>query len=186
MIFTETILKGAYVIDIKRLEDDRGFFGRSFCRNEFESYGLNPNVAQCNISFNKKRGTLRGMHMQQAPYGETKLIRCSRGRIYDVIIDLRSDSETYTKWVGVELSAESYRMLYVPQGFAHGFITLEDETDVEYQISEFFTQGASAGYLWNDPAFNIQWPIEPVVISEKDSANPRFYKSNDLKVIKGA
>lgn len=186
MIFTETILKGSYIIDIKRLEDERGFFGRSFCRHEFEQHGLNPDIAQCNISYNKKKGTLRGMHMQLPPNSETKLIRCSRGRIYDVIVDLRSNSETFTKWFGVELAADSYRLLYVPEGLAHGFITLEDDSDVEYQMSEFFTPGASTGYLWNDPAFNIQWPIEPTIISDKDLANPPFLKSNHSSVTKGA
>lgn len=172
MIFTETILKGAFIVDIKRLEDERGFFGRSFCKNEFEQYGLNPNIAQANISYNKKRGTLRGLHMQLAPHGESKLIRCSRGSIFDVIVDLRTNSETYTKWFGIELSAESYRMLYVPEGFAHGFITMEDDTDVEYQISQFYAPDAAVGYLWNDPAFNIKWPIYPEYISEKDKQNP--------------
>lgn len=177
MIFTETFLKGAFIIDIEHLEDDRGFFGRSFCRNEFEKHGLNPAIAQCNISYNKKKGTLRGLHMQVAPHAESKLIRCSRGSIFDVIVDLRRNSETYTKWFGVKLSAESYRMLYVPEGFAHGFITLEADTDVEYQITEFYFPAYSVGLLWNDPAFNIDWPIAPECISEKDRRNPLFGSS---------
>lgn len=182
MIFTETLLKGSYIIDIERLEDDRGFFGRSFCRNEFEEYGLDPTIAQSNISYNNKRGTLRGLHMQIAPHRESKLIRCSRGLIFDVIVDLRKDSETYTKWFGIELSAESYRMLYVPEGFAHGFITLEDHTEVEYQITQFYTPDAAVGYLWNDPAFNISWPILPEYMSEKDRLNPGFESSITIKV----
>jgi dTDP-4-dehydrorhamnose 3,5-epimerase len=174
MIFTETKLKGAFIIDVKRLEDERGFFGRSYCEREFEEYGLNTNVVQANVSHNKKKGTLRGMHMQISPYEETKLVRCTRGAIYDVIIDMREDSETYKQWIGVELTADNFRMLYVPEGFAHGFITLEDNTDVTYQVTQFYTPGSEKGIRWNDPAFNIEWPIEPVVISEKDQAHPDF------------
>ncbi|PRY11222.1 dTDP-4-dehydrorhamnose 3,5-epimerase [Pontibacter ummariensis] len=174
MNFTETKLKGAYVIDVKRLEDERGFFGRSFCQKEFEAYGLSNEVRQTNVSYNKKKGTLRGMHMQLAPNEESKLVRCTRGAIYDVIIDMRPDSETYKQWVGVELTADNYRMLFVPEGFAHGFITLEDNTDVTYQVTEFYTPGAERCIRWNDPAFNIEWPMEPVVISEKDQAHPDF------------
>jgi dTDP-4-dehydrorhamnose 3,5-epimerase len=174
MIFTETSLKGAYIIDVKRLEDERGFFGRSYCKREFEEHGLNTNAVQANVSYNKKKGTLRGMHMQVAPYGETKLVRCTRGAIYDVIVDLRENSDTYKQWIGVELTADSYRMLYVPEGFAHGFITLEDNTDVTYQVTQFYTPGAERGYRWDDPAFNIKWPIEPLIISEKDRAHPLF------------
>ncbi|WP_374164810.1 dTDP-4-dehydrorhamnose 3,5-epimerase [Arcticibacter sp. MXS-1] len=172
MIFTETELKGAFIIDVKRLEDDRGFFGRSYCANEFKEHGLNINVVQANVSHNKQRGTLRGMHMQQDPFGESKLVRCTRGAIYDVIVDMRSDSATYKQWIGVELTADSFRMLYVPEGFAHGFITLEDNTDVTYQVTQFYTPQAERGYRWDDPAFNIQWPIEPVVISPKDQVHP--------------
>lgn len=168
MLFTETELKGAYIIDVRKIEDERGFFGRSFCQREFELHGLNVNVAQVNLSHNKKKGTLRGMHMQLAPFSETKLVRCIRGAIYDVIIDMRTDSETYKRWYGIELSADEYRMLYVPEGFAHGYIALEDDTDVMYQVSQFYQPGAERGYRWDDPAFNIVWPIEPLVISEKD------------------
>src|SRR5215217_18507 len=132
MIFTETKLKGAFIIDIKKLEDDRGFFARSYCKNEFEAHGLNTNVVQANVSYNKKKGTLRGLHMQLSPYGETKLVRCTRGSLYDVIVDLRPDSPTLKQWIGVELRADNYRMLYVPEGFAHSFITLEDDTEATY------------------------------------------------------
>lgn len=172
MIFTETLLKGAYIIDVERLEDDRGFFGRSFCKNEFEKYGLNNNIVQSNISFNTKKATLRGMHMQAAPNGEEKLIRCTRGAIYDVIIDMRKNSTTFGKWFGIELTADNYKMLYIPKEFAHGFITLEDNTETSYQMTEYFTPGASKGYRWNDPAFGIQWPITPKIISEKDRMFP--------------
>ncbi|MCK5398353.1 MAG: dTDP-4-dehydrorhamnose 3,5-epimerase family protein, partial [Thermoplasmata archaeon] len=138
MIFTETRLKGAFIIDIEPIEDDRGFFARSWCRNEFEKHGLNPDLVQCNISFNKKKGTLRGMHYQTAPHEESKLVRCTRGSLFDVIIDLREDSGTYKKWFGIELSAENRRMIYMPGGFAHGFQTLEDNTEVFYQMTEFY------------------------------------------------
>jgi len=168
MIFTETKLKGAFLIDVKRIEDERGFFGRSYCKNEFEAQGLNTNSVQSNVSFNLKKGTLRGMHMQTAPFGETKTVRCTRGSIYDVIIDMRPDSDTFMKWIGAELSGTNYRMLYVPEGFAHGFITLEDDTHVTYQVTQFYNPGAEQCYRWDDPAFNIEWPIEPQIISEKD------------------
>lgn len=174
MIFTETKLKGAYIIDVKKLEDERGFFGRSYCQREFEEHGLNTNLVQANISYNKKQGTLRGLHTQLLPYGETKLVRCTRGALYDVIVDLRRDSDTFKQWIGVELTADSYRMLYVPEGFAHSFITLEDDTEATYQVTEFYTPGAERGFRWDDPAFNIQWPVAPVVISEKDRSHPFF------------
>ncbi|MGV3706126.1 MAG: dTDP-4-dehydrorhamnose 3,5-epimerase [Arcticibacter sp.] len=174
MIFTETKLKGAFVIDVKRLEDERGFFGRSYCQTEFEKYGLNTSVVQANVSYNLQKGTLRGMHMQLAPFEETKLVRCTRGAIYDVIVDLRGDSATFRQWIGVELRADSYKMLYVPEGFAHGFITLEDNTDVTYQVTQFYTAGSERGYRFDDPAFGIVWPIEPLVISPKDLSHPLF------------
>ncbi len=180
MLFTETKLKGAYIIDVKRLEDERGFFGRSYCLREFEALGLNTNAVQANVSYNKKKATLRGMHMQLAPHEETKLVRCTRGAIYDVIVDLRPESSTFKQWIGVELTADSYRMLYVPEGFAHGFITLEDNTDVTYQVTQFYTPGAERGYRWDDPAFNIKWPIEPVIISEKDRAHAPFETASVL------
>ena len=181
MIFTETKLKGAYIIDVKRLEDERGFFGRSFCQKEFNEYGLRPNVYQTNVSFNKYKATLRGMHMQLAPHTETKLVRCTKGSIWDVIVDLRKDSPSYLEWIGVELTAESYRMLYVPENFAHGFITLQDDTDVTYQVSQFYTPSSERGFRWNDPSFNIQWIIEPKIISDKDRSHPLF-ENNSLLV----
>ena len=174
MLFHETELKGAFIIEVKKLEDERGFFGRSFCMKEFEEHGLNPAVVQANVSYNKKKATLRGMHYQVSPYEETKLVRCVRGAIYDVIIDLRKDSETYRKWIGVELTEGSYRMLFVPEGFAHGFITLNDETEVIYQVSQFYTPGSEKGLRWNDPAFQIEWPLTPEIISEKDKGHPDY------------
>jgi dTDP-4-dehydrorhamnose 3,5-epimerase len=175
MIFTETPLKGAFVIEPEIIKDERGFFARTFCREEFTSRGLNPNVAQCNISFNSKKGTLRGMHYQAEPYAEVKLVRCTRGTIYDVIIDLRRESPTFKKWFAVELAAKNSKMLYVPENFAHGFQTLEDNTEVFYQMSEFYAPEQARGIRWDDPAFAIKWPpASERLISDKDQAYPRF------------
>ena len=174
MIFTETRLKGAYIIEPEKFEDERGFFARTFCRREFESHGLNPNVVQCNISYNKKKGTLRGMHYQIAPFEEAKLVRCTKGAIYDVIIDLRPTSSTYCQWISEELTEDNYRMLYVPEGFAHGFLTLSEDAEVFYQMSEFYMPEYARGIRWNDPSFNISWPIDVAVISEKDKTLPDF------------
>lgn len=168
MIFKETRLKGAYVIELEPMEDERGFFARSFCQKEFEEHGLNPRIAQCNISYNKKKGTLRGMHYQVAPYEEAKLVTCIRGAIYDVIIDLRADSSSYCQWFAVELSGKNYKMLYIPEGFAHGFQTLEDNTVVFYQMSEFYHPEGARGVKWDDPALGIEWPIKNCIISAKD------------------
>ncbi len=174
MIFTETKLKGAYIIDVRRLEDERGFFGRAWCKKEFEDHGLNGNIVQANVSYNVQKGTIRGMHYQVAPFAETKTIRCTSGKIYDVIVDLRPESETYRQWIGVELSAESFRMLYVPEGFAHGFITLEDHTSVHYMVTQYYTPGAEGGLRYDDPAFAIQWPILPTLVSAKDLSHKPY------------
>ncbi len=174
MIFTETELRGAYIIELEKREDERGFFARAWCQDEFEAQGLVARIVQANLSFTKKQGTLRGMHYQIAPHAETKLVRCTRGAIYDVIIDLRPDSPSYLQWVGVELTADNYRMLFVPEGFAHGFQTLTDNTDVTYPVSAFYTPGAEQGLRYNDPAFGIRWPLEVQVISEKDQNWPDF------------
>jgi dTDP-4-dehydrorhamnose 3,5-epimerase len=184
VIFVETKLKGAFIIDLQKNEDERGFFARSYCFREFEAHGLNPRVVQCNISYNAKKGTLRGMHYQVPPFEEAKLVRCTRGAIYDVIVDLRPDSETYCEWLGVYLAAHCslltahYTMLYVPEGFAHGFITLEDDTEVFYQMSEFYAPDSSAGFRWNDPAFEIEWPMDPAMISERDRTYHDFSLRN--------
>lgn len=180
MKFTETKLKGAYIIDIDRIEDERGFFGRSYDKAEFAKYGLATEVMQSNVSYNEKKATLRGMHTQVTPFEETKLVRCTRGSIYDVIVDMREDSDTYLQWIGVELTASSYRMLFVPGGFAHGFITLEDLTEVIYQVSQNYTPAAERCFRWNDPAFNIQWPLQPEVISDKDNAHQLLSLSNPI------
>jgi dTDP-4-dehydrorhamnose 3,5-epimerase len=174
MIFTETDLKGAFVVDIEKHQDERGFFARSWCRREFEAHGLNPKLAQCNISFNPHKRTLRGMHYQAKPFEEAKLVRCTRGSLHDVIVDLRSDSPSYKKSLGVVLTAENRRMLYVPQGFAHGFLTLENDTEVFYQISEFYMPESQRGFRWNDPAIAISWPAEVEFISDRDRNFPDF------------
>jgi len=168
MLFTETKLKGAYIVDLEPHADERGFFARSWCADEFEEHGLNPRLSQCNISFNKKRGTLRGMHYQAAPFPEAKLVRCTRGAIYDVIIDLRAESPTFKQWAAVELSAENRRALYVPEDLAHGFQTLMDGAEVFYQMSEYYHPECARGVRWDDPAFGIKWAISEFVISDDD------------------
>ena len=174
MKFLETELKGAYVIELDRREDERGFFARTFCKNIFDEQGLPGEVVQTNISYNARRGTLRGMHYQAAPFAEAKLVQCVQGSLYDVIIDLRSDSETYCQWIGVELSAAKGRMLYVPEGFAHGFQTLEDNTAVYYHMFQYFAPYLARGVRWDDPAFGIKWPLEDPIISEKDRQLPDY------------
>ena len=172
MQFIPTELEGAFIIEPERIEDARGFFARSWCAAEFESRGLAGHIVQCNISFNRRRGTLRGMHYQKAPYAEAKLVRCTLGAIYDVMVDLRPDSPTYRRWTGVELTAENRRMLYVPQGFAHGFQTLADGSEVFYQMSQAYEPQAAAGFRFDDPAVGIRWPIAAGIISEKDRSLP--------------
>lgn len=168
MLFNETKLHGAFIIEPELLEDERGFFARTWCQREFKAHGLNPQLVQCSISFNKQTGTLRGMHLQLPPCAEAKLVRCTIGAIYDVIIDLRPWSATFAQHIGVELTAENRRMLYIPEGFAHGFQTLVDNTEVAYQMSEFYAPDCARGVRWDDPAFGIQWPEEVSVISERD------------------
>lgn len=174
MLFTEVTLDGAYVVDLEKREDSRGFFGRTFCQREFEAHGLATQMVQTNVSYSRKQGTLRGMHYQEAPYEEVKLVRCTRGAIYDVIVDVRPNSTTFKRWFGVELTDENHRMLYVPEGFAHGFITLVDETEVNYQVSQFYAPGHERGLCYDDPSIKIQWPRDVSVISEKDQAWPAF------------
>jgi dTDP-4-dehydrorhamnose 3,5-epimerase len=174
MIFTETKLSGAYVVDIERMEDERGFFARSWCRNEFVAHGLNPQLVQCNISFNAAKGTLRGMHYQEKPCEEEKLIRCTMGAIYDVIIDLRPDSPGFKKYYSIVLTPDNRKMLYVPKGFAHGFLTLEDNTEVFYQMTEYYAPGHARGVRWNDPQFGIKWPSDVRVIADRDRNYPDF------------
>ena len=172
MIFQRTALSGAFVIEPQRLEDERGFFARTWCQQEFLEQGLNSRLVQCNISFNHTKGTFRGMHYQQAPHEEAKLVRCTRGAILDIIVDLRPDSPTFKDHVTVELSEENRKMLYIPEQFAHGFLTLEDDTEVFYQMSEFFAPGSARGFCWDDPAFGIRLPMEVTVISARDRTYP--------------
>lgn len=174
MIFTDTPVHGAVVIARERLADERGFFARAFCTREFEVRGLNPHVAQCNISFNRRRGTLRGLHFQHAPHAEAKLVRCTAGACFDVIVDLRATSPTFGRHFSIELTARHHTMLYVPEGCAHGFQALEDNTEVFYQISAAYAPAAADGVRWNDPAFGIAWPLDVTVISEPDQRYPDF------------
>ncbi|MBP8130421.1 MAG: dTDP-4-dehydrorhamnose 3,5-epimerase [Candidatus Hydrogenedentes bacterium] len=174
MIFTATALPNAFIIDPERIEDDRGFFARSYCEREFAAQGLRPHWVQCNISYNRCKGTLRGMHFQAAPHGEDKLIRCTRGAIHDVIIDLRAGSPTFKQHVAVDLTEENRRMLFVPRGFAHGFLTLTDHAEVFYQMSAFYEPGAGRGCRYDDPVFGIVWPAPVAVISERDRNYPDF------------
>jgi dTDP-4-dehydrorhamnose 3,5-epimerase len=173
--FLETRLTGAYVVEPQLIEDERGFFARAWCEREFRERNLASRMVQANISGNRKRGTLRGLHYQTAPHEEAKLVRCTRGAIYDVIVDLRPGSASHAQWLGVELTADNRRMLYIPGGFAHGYQTLADDTEVAYQVSEFYAPDAERGARWDDPAFGIEWPItDDVLISEKDRAWPDY------------
>lgn len=174
MKFGEVGLPGVRIVEPERMADERGFFARTWCRREFENAGLDRNLVQCSISYNRHRGTLRGMHYQTAPSAEAKLVRCTTGAIYDVALDLRRNSPTYKQWRSVELTADNRRALYIPAGLAHGFLTLCDESEVLYQISEFYAPEHARGVRWNDPAFGIQWPGEVVVMSERDRSYPDF------------
>jgi dTDP-4-dehydrorhamnose 3,5-epimerase len=175
MVFSETPLRGAFVLDLEPHPDERGFFARTWCRREFENHGLETRVAQCSVSFNARAGTLRGLHYQAAPCEEVKIVRCTSGAIFDVIVDLRPESPTYTAHFSVALSSLNRRMLYVPRGFAHGFETLEDNTEVFYQMSEFYEPASSRGVRWNDPAFGIAWPATAHrTMSVRDQSYPDF------------
>lgn len=174
VIFQETALNGAFIIEMDRLQDERGFFARSYCVKEFAANGLDTRLVQCNVSYNRLRGTLRGMHYQVSPAAETRVVRCTRGAIYDVIVDLRLEAPTYKQFFSVVLTADNRRMLYIPQRFAHGFLTLSDDTEVLYQMSEFYTPGCARGFRWNDQNFQISWPETVQVISEKDRNYPDY------------
>jgi dTDP-4-dehydrorhamnose 3,5-epimerase len=171
MIITAVPIGGAYVIDIDPREDDRGFFARLFCEQELAAHDLDTRVSQCNVAWNRLRGTLRGMHYQAAPHEETKHVRCTRGAIWDVILDVRAGSPTFGRWHAVELTAANHRTLYVPRGIAHGYLTLTDDAEVSYLVSEAYAPQAARGIRWNDPAFAIDWPFEPVVISAADASH---------------
>ena len=174
MIFHETKLHGAFEIQIEPHSDERGFFARSWCQREFAQHGLNPKLAQCNISVTAQKGTLRGVHFQAAPFAEAKLVRCTRGAIYDVVLDLRPQSPTFRDWIAVILTAEKHNMVYVPEGCGHGFQTLQDDIEVFYQMSEFYNPDAARGVRWDDPAFRIAWPEKVEIISERDRTYPDF------------
>jgi dTDP-4-dehydrorhamnose 3,5-epimerase len=174
VIFTEAELPGAYLVELDKREDERGFFARSWCEKEFREHQLNPRTVQCNISFNRQKGTLRGMHYQVAPAAEAKLVRCTQGAIYDVIIDLRPESRAFKQYFGIVLAAQDYKMLYVPEGFAHGFQSLEDNSEVFYQMSEVYAPQHARGVRWNDPSFGIAWPIREPIMLERDRNYPDF------------
>jgi len=174
MTFNETKLSGVFEISLEPMKDERGFFARTWCQQEFEQHGLSSVVTQCSLSFNEKKGTLRGVHFQAAPYPEDKIVRCSQGAIYDVVVDLRPGSSTFKRWIGVYLTAANRRMVYVPKGCGHGLLTLEDQTEVHYQMSENYYPELSRGVRWNDPVFQIEWPDQPAIMSERDRSYPDF------------
>ena len=183
MRFEKTPIPDVYLIDLEKRGDDRGFFSRAFCANEFGEAGLCNQFVQMNNSLTATRGTLRGMHFQLAPHAETKLVRCIRGSLWDVVLDVRQGSATFGQWFGETLTAENRRMMYCPKGFAHGFITLEDDTEVLYLVDAFYALDAERGLRWNDPKFKIQWPIEPVVFSDKDQQHPDFDPAYHLQTV---
>ena len=176
MIFSPTPVDGAYILELDRQNDDRGYFARTWCRRELEQAGLNASLAQCSVSYNVRRQTLRGMHWQAPPYAEVKIVRCTRGAIWDVIIDLRPESQTYMHHWGVELTADSGRAVYIPEGMAHGFLTLADASEVFYQMSEFYNPASARGIRWNDPAFAIAWPLTDPILHPRDAAYPDFVR----------
>jgi len=183
MKFIETWLAGAFLIEIEPREDERGFFARTFCSREFEEHGLETNLVQCSISFNRLQGTLRGIHFQQPPFQEAKTVRCTSGAIFDVIVDLRPNSPTFLKYFAVHLTAENRRTLYVPKDFAHAFQTLADETEVAYGMSEFYAPESAAGLRWNDPFFAIPWPLPVSVISDRDASYPDVQGLEDPRLV---
>jgi dTDP-4-dehydrorhamnose 3,5-epimerase len=174
MVFTETAIRGIFIIDLERMEDERGFFARSFCREEFRARGLKTDIAQSNVSFNRRQGTLRGMHLQVAPRAEAKLVSCARGEVHDVVVDLRPDAPTYCKWIAVRMTEDDRRALYIPEGIAHGFQTLKDDTELFYQMFISYAPECQRGVRWDDPAFGIEWPIPDPIVSERDRSYPLY------------
>ena len=174
MIFSELKIPGVFLIELERIEDERGYFARTFCQTEFAKQGLHTSFSQYSLSFNKKKGTLRGMHYQETPHAEVKIVQCIKGGIYDVLVDLRSDSKTFAQWIAVELNESNHRMLYIPEGIAHGFQTLTDNAEIFYRISVPYAKEFAKGVRWNDPAFQIQWPLPISVISKKDEEHPLY------------
>ncbi len=182
MKFSQTNLPGVILIDVEPINDERGMFARVWCKEEFKQAGLSTELSQFSISYNKSRGTLRGMHYQLPPHAETKVIRCTQGSVYDVVIDLRANSPTYKQWYGCELSAQNHRMLHIPEGLAHGFITLVDNTEMLYQISVSYAAQSAHGVRWDDPSFNINWPLLPMIISARDTSYPDFDSEQYSKI----
>lgn len=182
MIFQETELKGVFLIKVEKKQDERGFFARSWCASEFEERNLDSRFVQCNISHNAKKGTIRGLHYQSDPFGESKLVRCTKGKLFDVVVDVRPKSPTFCKWISIVLSSSEYNMIYIPRGYAHGFQTLEDDTDVFYQMSEFFHPECSRGYSWDDPAFGIQWSLPCSTISERDKSYKKIIVEGEIDI----
>ncbi len=174
MKFESISLKDACVVTMEPLRDGRGYFARTFCRKEFEAHGIEVDMVQCNISFNRLEGTLRGMHFQREPVSESKLVHCHRGSVYDVIVDIRPDSPSYLQYFGLELTRENMKALFVPSGFAHGFLTLEDNTEISYTMDEFYAPECASGLRFDDPALGIDWPMPPKIVSEKDQNWPPF------------
>lgn len=174
MIFRETKLQGVFIVELERLEDSRGFFALCWSERDFTAHGLNPKLVECNLAFNQRKGTLRGMHYQVAPHAQAKLVRCTNGAIYDVAVDLRPQSETFKQWVAVELTADNHRMIYVPEGFAHGYQSLIDNSEVIYQMSAPYAPAAARGVRWNDPAFAIDWPPGEPILIDRDCEYPDF------------
>jgi dTDP-4-dehydrorhamnose 3,5-epimerase len=172
MIFSETPLPGVFVVDLAPMADDRGFFARAYCPEEFAAKGLGVEFSQCSVSYNTLKGTLRGLHHQRQPHEEHKLVRCTAGAIFDVIVDIRPQSAHYRRWFGIELTAQNRRSLFIPPGFAHGFITLSDDTEVYYMISAPHAPGHAEGFRWSDPAFGIEWPLAPSLMSARDAEFP--------------
>lgn len=178
MIFSEIKLNGAFLIELEKSEDERGFFARAWDKKIFADYNLNSNLVQCNVSFNKKQGTIRGMHYQLPPYAEAKLVRCTKGSVFEVLVDLRKNSNTYKQWYGIKLNSDDYKMIYVPEGLALGFQTLQDNTELFYQMSQFYMPEFARGFRWNDPTFKISWPLAVTTISKKDSSFELFNDHN--------
>tara|TARA_Y100001980_G_C14544680_1_gene323893 strand:- start:375 stop:923 length:549 start_codon:yes stop_codon:yes gene_type:complete len=177
MKFFKTPLDGAYIIELEKLEDNRGFFSRLYCSKEFNNHNLNNTFVQVNNSLSKNKGTLRGIHYQKSPMAESKLVRCISGGLYDVIVDLRANSKTYKHWFGITLSNENRKMIFVPEGFGHAFLTLEDNTEAIYFVSQYYSPKHESGLIWNDKEIGIQWPIKPLFVSDKDKNNPSFDSS---------
>jgi dTDP-4-dehydrorhamnose 3,5-epimerase len=178
MIFTETSISGAFIVDLERMEDERGFFARSFCQEEFRARGLKTEIAQSNVSFNHRKGTLRGMHLQARPKAEAKLVRCTRGAVQDVIVDLRPEAPTYCKWIAIRITEDDERALYIPEGVAHGFQTLRDNTELFYQMFTSYAPEWQRGVRWDDPTFGIDWPLPNPTVSERDRSYPLFDRKN--------